>query len=115
MGLKVTDQTSVLTNFGAGLEPGNVLKVRTVRSGSAAEDAGISVGDEIIGCDGFRIDKAGLENKYNNLQPGVSMELLLSRDGKLFSTKCVMKTYAKPQFSLQIKDVNAPLLTYWLR
>ena len=115
MGLKVTDQTSVLTNFGAALEPGNVLKVRTVRSGSAAEDAGISVGDEIIGCDGFRIDKAGLENKYNNLQPGVSMELLLSRDGKLFSTKCVMKTYAKPQFSLQIKDVNAPLLTYWLR
>ncbi len=115
MGLKVTDQTSVLTNFGAALEPGNVLKVRTVRSGSAAEDAGISVGDEIIGCDGFRIDKAGLENKYNNLQPGVSMELLLARDGKLFSTKCVMKTYAKPQFSLQIKDLNAPLLTYWLR
>jgi predicted metalloprotease with PDZ domain len=115
MGLKVTDQTSTLTNFGAALEPGEVLKVRTVRSGSAAEDAGISVGDEILACDGFRIDKAGLENKYNNLQPGVSMELLLSRDGKLFSTKCVMKTYAKPQFSLQIKDANAPLLTYWLR
>ena len=115
MGLKVTDQTSTLTNFGAALEPGEVLKVRTVRSGSAAEDAGISVGDEILACDGFRIDKAGLENKYNNLQPGVSMELLLARDGKLFSTKCVMKTYAKPQFSLQIKDVNAPLLTYWLR
>jgi predicted metalloprotease with PDZ domain len=115
MGLKVTDQTSTLTNFGAALEPGEVLKVRTVRSGSAAEDAGISVGDEILACDGYRIDKAGLENKYNNLQPGVSMELLLSRDGKLFSTKCVMKTYAKPQFSLQIKDANAPLLTYWLR
>jgi predicted metalloprotease with PDZ domain len=115
MGLKVTDQTSTLTNFGAALEPGEVLKVRTVRSGSAAEDAGISVGDEILACDGYRIDKSGLENKYNNLQPGVSMELLLSRDGKLFSTKCVMKTYAKPQFSLQIKDANAPLLTYWLR
>lgn len=115
MGLKVTDQTSTLTNFGAALEPGEVLKVRTVRSGSAAEDAGISVGDEILACDGYRIDKSGLENKYNNLQPGVSMELLLSRDGKLFSTKCVMKTYAKPQYSLQIKELNAPLLTYWLR
>jgi predicted metalloprotease with PDZ domain len=115
MGLKVSDQTSTLTNFGAVLEPGEVLKVRTVRSGSAAEDAGISVGDEILACDGYRIDKSGLENKYNNLQPGVSMDLLLARDGKLFSTKCVMKTYAKPQFSLQIKDANAPLLTYWLR
>jgi predicted metalloprotease with PDZ domain len=115
MGLKVSDQASTLTNFGAALEPGEVLKVRTVRSGSAAEDAGISVGDEILACDGYRIDKSGLENKYNNLQPGVSMDLLLARDGKLFSTKCVMKTYAKPQFSLQIKDANAPLLTYWLR
>ncbi len=115
LGIKVQDQTNTLTNFGAALEPGEVLKVRTVRSGSAAEDAGICVGDEILGCDGYRINKTDLENKYNNLQPGVSIELLLSRDGKLFSTKCVMKTYAKPQFSLQIKDANAPLLLYWLR
>lgn len=115
LGIKVQDQTNTLTNFGAALEPGDVLKVRTVRSGSAAEDAGICVGDEILGCDGYRINKTDLENKYNNLQPGVSIELLLSRDGKLFSTKCVMKTYAKPQFSLQIKDANAPLLLYWLR
>jgi len=115
LGIKVQDQTNTLTNFGAALEPGEVLKVRTVRSGSAAEDAGICVGDEILGCDGYRINKTDLENKYNNLQPGVSIELLLSRDGKLFSTKCTMKTYAKPQFSLQIKDANAPLLLYWLR
>ena len=115
LGIKVQDQTNTLTNFGAALEPGEILKVRTVRSGSAAEDAGICVGDEILGCDGYRINKTDLENKYNNLQPGVSIELLLSRDGKLFSTKCVMKTYAKPQFSLQIKDANAPLLLYWLR
>jgi hypothetical protein len=52
---------------------------------------------------------------YNNLQPGASLELLLARDGKVFTTKCAMKTYAKPQFSLQITDPNAPLLTYWLR
>ena len=115
LGIKVQDQTNTLTNFGAALEPGEILKVRTVRSGSAAEDAGICVGDEILGCDGYRINKTDLENKYNNLQPGVSIELLLSRDGKLFSTKCAMKTYAKPQFSLQIKDANAPLLLYWLR
>ena len=115
LGIKVQDQTNTLTNFGAALEPGEVLKVRTIRSGSAAEDAGICVGDEILGCDGYRINKTDLENKYNNLQPGVSIELLLSRDGKLFSTKCAMKTYAKPQFSLQIKDANAPLLLYWLR
>ena len=115
MGVKVQDQTSTLTNFGAALEPGEVLKVRSVRSGSAAEDAGINVGDEILACDGYRLDKTALETKYNNLQPGATLELLLARDGKVFSTKCAMKTYAKPQFSLQITDPNAPLLTYWLR
>jgi predicted metalloprotease with PDZ domain len=115
LGIKVTDLTNTLTNFGAALEGGELLKVRTVRSGSAAEDAGISAGDEILACDGYRIDKTSLENKYNNLLPGVELELLVSRDGKVFTTKCVMKTYAKPQFSLQITDVNAPLLSYWLR
>lgn len=115
IGIKVKDLTSTLTNFGAAIEAGELLKVKSVRSGSAAEDAAISVGDEIVACNGYRIDKTGLENKYNNLQPGESMELLLSRDGKLFSTKCVMKSYAKPQYSLQIKDANAPLLSYWLR
>ena len=115
IGIKVTDITNTLTNFGAAIEGGEILKVRTVRSGSAAEDAGISAGDEILACDGYRIDKTSLENKYNNLLPGVEMELLVSRDGKVFTTKCVMKTYAKPQFSLQITDVNAPLLSYWLR
>lgn len=115
LGIKVSDQTSTLTNFGASLEAGEVLKVRSVRSASAAEDAGICVGDEILACDGYRIDKSGLENKYNNLPLGGSIELLLARDGKLLTTKCQMKTYAKPQFSLQIKDANAPLLLYWLR
>ena len=92
-----------------------MLKVRTVRSGSAAEDAGICVGDEILACDGYRIEKTDLENKYNNLAIGSSIQLLMARDGKLFTTNCYMKTFAKPQFSLQIKDANAPLLLYWLR
>jgi predicted metalloprotease with PDZ domain len=86
-----------------------------VRSGSAAEDAGICVGDEILACDGYRIDKSALENKYNNLTAGSSIQLLMARDGKLFTANCFMKTFAKPQFSLQIKDANAPLLNYWLR
>jgi hypothetical protein len=39
----------------------------------------------------------------------------MARDGKIFTVNCAMKTFAKPQFSLQIKDANAPLLLYWLR
>ncbi|MFM8963152.1 MAG: PDZ domain-containing protein, partial [Sphingomonadales bacterium] len=110
-----TDNSAALTNLGLSLEDGELIKVRSVRSGSAAEDAGISAGDEIIACDGYRINKIALENKYNNLQTGSSIELLIARDGKLFSTKCAFKTWTRPQYSLQIKDNNASLLLYWLR
>ena len=115
MGLTVTDNSAALTNLGLSLEEGELIKVRSVRSGSAAEDAGISAGDEIIACDGYRINKTALENKYNNLQTGASLELLVARDGKLFTTKCAFKTWTRPQYSIQIKDNNAPLLLYWLR
>lgn len=115
MGLTVTDNSAALTNLGLSLEEGELIKVRSVRSGSAAEDAGISAGDEIIACDGYRINKASLENKYNNLQTGASLELLVARDGKLFTTKCAFKTWTRPQYSIQIKDNNAPLLLNWLR
>lgn len=115
MGLTVTDNSAALTNLGLSLEEGELIKVRSVRSGSAAEDAGISAGDEIIACDGYRINKTALENKYNNLQTGASLELLVARDGKLFTTKCAFKTWTRPQYSIQIKDHNAPLLLYWLR
>ncbi|MFM7644828.1 MAG: M61 family metallopeptidase [Sphingomonadales bacterium] len=115
LGLTVTDNSAALTNLGLSLEDGELIKVRSVRSGSAAEDAGISAGDEIIACDGYRINKTALENKYNNLQTGSSIELLVARDGKLFTTKCAFKTWTRPQYSLQIKDNNASLLLYWLR
>jgi predicted metalloprotease with PDZ domain len=115
MGMRVIDNSAALTNFGLALEDGEIVKVRYVRSGSAAEDAGISAGDEILACDGFRADKTALENKYNAMNPGSSIELLVARDAKVFTVKCAYKTWVKPQYSLQIKDANAPYLLYWLR
>jgi hypothetical protein len=56
-----------------------------------------------------------LEGMLNSLAPGESMSLTVARDEKVYQLKFVMKTYTKPQFSIQIKDANAPLLTYWLR
>ncbi len=115
MGIQVVDNSVTLLNLGLELSSGELIKVRSVRSGSAAEDAHISPGDEILACDGYRIDIKSLEYKYNNLRQGESLELLVARDGKLFTTNCAFKVWSKPQFSLQIKDSNAPLLLYWLR
>jgi predicted metalloprotease with PDZ domain len=115
MGLTVKDLTSSQTSIGAAFDGNEIVKVKSVRRASAAEDAGLSVGDEVLICDGYRVDKAMLEGMLNSLAPGESMSLTVARDEKVYQLKFVMKTYTKPQFSIQIKDANAPLLTYWLR
>ena len=115
MGLTVKDLTSSQTSIGAAFDGNEIVKVKSVRRASAAEDAGLSVGDEVLICDGYRVDKGMLEGMLNSLAPGESMSLTVARDEKVYQLKFVMKTYTKPQFSIQIKDANAPLLTYWLR
>ncbi len=115
MGLMIKDQTSSQASIGAVFEGEEIVKVKSVRRGSAAEEAGLSVGDEILVCDGYRVYKSMLEGMLNSLSPGESMMLTVARDEKVFQVKFIMKSYTKPQFSIQIKDANAPLLTYWLR
>lgn len=115
MGLYVKDITSAQTSIGATFEGNELVKVKSVRRGSAAEEAGLSVGDEVLICDGYRVDKGMLEGMLNSLSAGESMQLTVARDEKVFQVKFIMKTYTKPQFTIQIKDANAPLLTYWLR
>lgn len=115
MGLTVKDMTSAQTSIGATFDGNEVVKVKAVRRGSAAEEAGLSVGDEVLICNGYRINKDMLEGMLNSLSSGESMMLTVARDEKVFQVKFIMKNYTKPQFSIQIKDANAPLLTYWLR
>ena len=115
MGLIVKDLTSSQANIGATFEGNEIVKVKAVRRASAAEDAGLSVGDEVLVCEGYRVNKPMLEGMLNSLSPGEDMMLTVARDEKVFQVKFIMKSYTKPQFSLQIKDANAPLLTYWLR
>lgn len=115
MGLTVKDVTSSQTSIGATFDGNEVVKVKSVRRGSAAEEAGLSVGDEVLICNGYRINKDMLEGMLNSLSSGESMMLTVARDEKVFQVKFIMKNYTKPQFSIQIKDANAPLLTYWLR
>jgi len=118
IGIAVEDQTSTKPSFGASLkqEGGKVL-VRSVRSGSAAEDAGLSVNDEIIGCNGYRVNQSSLEATMNSLNNGETVELLISRDEILYSIEVNMTSFTKPQFKLKI-DEGSPyssLTKYWLR
>jgi predicted metalloprotease with PDZ domain len=116
--ITVKDQTTFLPSFGAVCrqEGGNVI-VKSIRAGSCAEDAGLSVGDEIIGCNSYRVDQRMLDGMMNGLILGETAELLIARDENLFSVKVRMTNYRKPSFKIekQLNSNNDTEYNYWLR
>ncbi len=118
VGVFVKDITTFKPSFGATVreENGRVM-VKAIRAGSCAEEAGISVGDEIVGCNGFRVDQGMLEGMMNGLNTAETAELLFAREEKLLSVKVKMTNYRKPQFQFQqeVGGKNETLYNYWLR
>jgi predicted metalloprotease with PDZ domain len=118
VGVTAKDITSLKPSFGATTqEEGGKVMVKTVRMGSSAEDAGISPGDEIIGCNGYRIDKGMLDAMMEGLGLGEVAEILVAREEKLFSVKVRMSNFRKPAFQLSPEKGSrySNLYEYWLR
>ena len=118
VGVDVIYSGSKKPSFGASVrqEGGNVV-VKTVRSGSSAEMAGISVNDEIIACNGFRVNQGSLESTMNALKENEQVELLLSRDDVLFSVNVKIAAFEKPYFTFTTtkNEDKKALRNYWLR
>jgi predicted metalloprotease with PDZ domain len=118
VGIDVIYSGSKKPSFGASVrqEGGNVI-VKNVRSGSSAEMAGISVNDEIIACNGFRVNQGSLESTMNALKENEQVELLLSRDDVLFSVNVKIAAFEKPYFTFTTtkNEDKKALRNYWLR
>ena len=116
VGLSVQDVSTNNPSFGASFrEEGGKVMVKSVRFGSSAEEAGISVGDEIIGCNAYRVDQSMLEGMLNGLSNLEACDLLIARDELLFSVHVTIRNFKKPQFLLTKSSSNEKRLHYWLR
>ena len=116
VGLNVQDVTTNNPSFGASVrEEGGKVIVKSVRFGSSAEEAGISVGDEIVGCNAYRVDQSMFEGMMSGMGNMETCDLLIARDEKLFSVHVTIRPYKKPQFLLTKSTSNEKRLHYWLR
>lgn len=118
VGLGVQYTGEARPSFGATLaQSGGKVIVSRVRSNSAAENAGLSVNDEIIGCNGYRVNQSEFETFVNTLEKGEGFNLLISRDDVLYEIQVEMTLYEKPQFTFNpVNDGNrVELRNYWLR
>jgi predicted metalloprotease with PDZ domain len=92
--------------------------VKSVRSNSAAEIAGISVNDEIIGFNGIRINSATFEANIAGLKENDHFNLFISRDGILMDLPCKMLNFEQPSYKLSFDNTElekSELRIYWLR
>ena len=116
VGLNVQDVTTNNPSFGASVrEEGGKVIVKSVRFGSSAEEAGISVGDEIVGCNAYRVDQSMFEGMMSGMGNMETCDLLIAREEKLFSVHVTIRSYKKPQFLLTKSISNEKRLHYWLR
>lgn len=108
------------TEFSSGAtvyQSGGVLRVNSVRSGSAAEIAGLSPNDEIIGCNGIRMNKGDFDSLMNQLDGEDTIDLLISRDDVLMDIQFTISSYERPAYNfIPTKDDRGiKLRDYWLR
>ncbi len=116
VGLNVTYTGKSAPSFGANVsQEGGKTIVKSIRSGSAAEDAGLSVGDEIIACNGLRIDQTSFDTFIASLAVGEYCELILSREEIIFNAKVRMTAFERPSFKLTPTTPSNEQFYYWLR
>lgn len=118
LGVEVSDVGGVKPVFGANVtEEGGKVIIKSIRANSSAEDAGLSVNDEVIACMNYRVDKAMLDAMMNGAVVGDAFELIISRD-QLIRKVTVKITGQKRStfiFTNRPTDASLPLYTYWLR
>ena len=116
IGLGVTYTGKSVVSFGASLsQDGGKCMVKGIRAGSAAETAGLSVGDEIISVDQIRVNNSVLESYIGGLGEGETCKLLIARDELILELEVKMSMYERPAFKLEPNGSAKNKFDYWLR
>lgn len=105
-------------SFGASFAESNgSTTVRSILSGSAAENAGLSVNDEIIGFNGYRVNAKQLDASFAGLKKDDKISLLIARDEVLMLIEATMGEFEKPSYSLKFSnsEKTKKLQDYWLK
>lgn len=118
VGLNVMNTGKPEPFFGTSLADDNgKLIVKRVQSGSAAEEAGVSVNDEILAVNGFRASQKGFSDYLGKLVVGETFTLLVSRDDVLMEINAAMGEITRAAYrpSLSEDKLALRLLEVWLK
>jgi len=96
---------------------GGKLIITTVYKGSAAEAQGLSVNDEIISVNGYRVDQTEFKYLTANLKIDEAFDVILSRDNiiKTYSLKMGERVAKRYKYATKFTPKTQKLFDYWLR
>ncbi|MBR9860318.1 PDZ domain-containing protein [bacterium] len=105
------DETKAWSGVHSKTDGGKVI-ITKIESGSPAEKAGLSVNDEIISVNDWRLSEE-LEKQESQYSTEQEVEVKYVRDGKLYSTKLVLERNPEFEYSLSLKN-STDYQEYWL-
>jgi predicted metalloprotease with PDZ domain len=118
VGVKVeyTGQKKASLGIGFNKDQNNAI-IKSVRVNSAAENGGLSVNDEIIGFNGFRINGASLDASISALKPNQDFNLLIARDEIIMDLPLKMGEYEQTSYKLSPDNTSDKINLYsqWLK
>ncbi|MGB1038901.1 MAG: M61 family metallopeptidase, partial [Bacteroidia bacterium] len=128
---KPLDYTSIFSKYGIDIKNKNAGKTTTwsgaisrysggktsisnIHTSSPVVKAGLSVNDEVIAINGWRVNSS-LESYDDNYKVGDTIEILYARDSKLHKTTLTYEKSPKVAYKLEVVDPENKLLKAWLK
>lgn len=97
-------------SMGLSLRDGNAgVSIRGVVAGGAGETAGLSVGDEIVALNGYRVRSSDINARVSESKPGEKMSLTIFRDDRLRTVEITLGADPVPSYS--VKRIKEPTET----
>ncbi len=115
-GLKLTDENSDKKNVYSGASSkteGGKTILTTIKTGSPAEKAGLSINDEIVSINGWRLSGT-LEETEKRFNVDEITEVSYARDGKMYTTELQFLSSPIGHYALSVADKENKLLKCWM-
>lgn len=120
-GLQLTPKDSTAKSWLglAASDMGERTRVWRISAGSPAEEAGISINDEIVALNGFRIRAAELTNRIGEMKAGDRLRLTVFREERLREFDVTLRNQETPSYVIaKVKnptELQKRIYEDWLR
>jgi len=101
-GLEVTPKEEAeKATLGIGMRDGPTgVTVRTVVAGSAAEKAGLDVGDEIVAMNGYKVQTSEINARLEEMKPGNRAMVTVFRNGMIRTMEVILGADPVPSYTV---------------